>query len=46
MSFLFAAYSVVWILLFAYVASIARRQKRVQDDLAQVQQRLDRTQKK
>jgi CcmD family protein len=46
MSFLFAAYSVVWILLFAYVVSIARRQKRVQDDLAQVQQRLDRTQKK
>jgi CcmD family protein len=46
MSFLFAAYSVVWILLFAYVLSIARRQKRVQDDLAQVQQRLDRTQKK
>lgn len=46
MSFLFAAYSVVWILLFAYVVSIARRQKRIQDDLAQVQQRLDRTQKK
>jgi CcmD family protein len=46
MSFLFAAYSVVWILLFAYDLSIARRQKRVQDDLAQVQQRLDRTQKK
>jgi CcmD family protein len=46
MSFLFAAYSVIWVLLFAYIVSIARRQKRVQDDLAQVQQWLDRTQKK
>jgi CcmD family protein len=46
MSFLFAAYSVIWVLLFAYIVSIARRQKRVQDDLAQVQQWLDRTQRK
>ncbi|HEX2522456.1 MAG TPA: CcmD family protein [Terriglobia bacterium] len=46
MSFLFAAYSVIWVLLFAYIVSIARRQKRIQDDLAQVQQWLDRTQRK
>jgi CcmD family protein len=46
MSFLFAAYSVIWVLLFAYIVSIARRQKRVQDDLAQVQEWLDRTQRK
>jgi CcmD family protein len=46
MSFLFTAYSVIWVLLFAYIVSIARRQKRVQDDLAQVQQWLDRTQRK
>jgi CcmD family protein len=46
MRFLFAAYSVIWVLLFAYIVSIARRQKRVQDDLAQVQEWLDRTQRK
>ena len=42
MNFLFAAYTIVWVLLFAYVLSIARRQKKVQDDLVQVQQWLDR----
>lgn len=46
MRFLFAAYTVVWILLFAYVSSIARRQKKVQDDLSQVQQWLERNQRK
>ncbi len=40
MNFLFAAYSLIWILLFTYILSIARRQKKVQEDLAQLQERL------
>ena len=31
MNYLFASYTVIWLLLFAYVISIARRQKKVQD---------------
>lgn len=38
MNFLFAAYTIIWILFFAYVLSIARRQKKVQDDLASLQE--------
>ena len=45
MSFLFAAYTLIWILLFAYVISIARRQKKVQDDLSQIQEWMDRQKK-
>jgi CcmD family protein len=45
MNFLFAAYTMIWILFFAYVVSIARRQKKVQDDLAQIQDWLDRQKK-
>lgn len=40
MNFLFAAYSLIWVLLFAYILSIARRQKKVQEDLAQLQEHL------
>lgn len=45
MSFLFAAYTIIWILFFAYVISIARRQKKVQDDLAEIQEWMDRQKK-
>ena len=45
MSFLFAAYMIIWILFFAYVVSIARRQKKVQDDLAQIQEWMNRQKK-
>jgi CcmD family protein len=45
MNFLFAAYTIVWVLLFAYVVSIARRQKKVQEDLAQLQESLSRIRK-
>jgi|KBSSwiStaDraftv2_1062776.scaffolds.fasta_scaffold1764744_2 CcmD family protein len=42
MTFLFAAYTLIWVLLFGYVVSIARRQKKVQDELNQVQEWLNR----
>ncbi|MCI0421249.1 MAG: CcmD family protein [Acidobacteria bacterium] len=45
MSFLFAAYTIIWALFFVYVVSIARRQKKVQQDLAQVQEWLERQKK-
>jgi len=44
-SYLFAAYSLIWVLLFAYILSIARRQKKVQDDLSQIQDWIDRQKK-
>jgi len=42
MSYLFAAYTAIWILLFAYLFSISRRQRQVQEDLEQVRERLAR----
>jgi CcmD family protein len=42
MSYLFAAYAAIWILLFAYMFSISRRQRQVRDDLEQVRERLER----
>ena len=45
MSFLFAAYTIIWILFFAYLISIARRQKKVQDDLSHIQEWIARQKK-
>ena len=42
MNFLFASYTLIWLLFFAYVMSIARRQKKVLDDLSQIQEWMDR----
>lgn len=33
MSYLFSAYLVIWILLFAYLVSLSRRQKRLDQEL-------------
>ena len=41
MTYLFAAYSAIWILLFAYVFSIARRQQRIQDEVTRMRKVLD-----
>jgi len=45
MNYLFVSYTVIWLLLFAYVISIARRQKKVQDDLSEIQEWMDRQKK-
>ena len=45
MNYLFASYTLIWLLLFAYVLSIARRQKKVLDDLAQIQEWIDHQKK-
>jgi CcmD family protein len=45
MNYLFVSYTVIWLLLFAYIISIARRQKKVQDDLSEIQEWMDRQKK-
>jgi len=45
MNYLFAAYSAIWILLFAYIFSLSQRQRRVQEDLTQIRERLERGKK-
>jgi CcmD family protein len=45
MNYLFASYTITWLLLFSYLLSIARRQKKVQDDLAEIQEWMDRQKK-
>ena len=42
MKFLFAAYTAIWILFFGYAMSISRRQRKLEDDLSQVREQLDR----
>lgn len=42
MSYLLAAYSVVWILLFAYVLSISSKQKKLEMELETLRKLLER----
>jgi len=42
MSYLLAAYSLVWILLFAYVLSISSKQKKLGMELETLRKFLDR----
>jgi len=36
MTYLFAAYTAVWVVLFGYVFSISRRQQKFQDEVARL----------
>jgi CcmD family protein len=42
MSYLFAAYTVVWVLLFAYVASISSKQKKLEGELSTLKKLAER----
>jgi CcmD family protein len=42
MSYLLAAYSVVWILLFAYVLSISSKQRKLEMELETLRKLLER----
>jgi CcmD family protein len=42
MSYLLAAYSLVWILLFAYVLSISSKQKKLDMEVETLRKLLDR----
>ncbi len=40
--YLFAAYTVVWVVLFVYVWSLDRRARRAERDLAEIRKALER----
>ena len=40
LSYLFAAYTAIWILIFAYLVRLKRREKTLRQDLDQLRQRL------
>ena len=42
MSYLLAAYSLVWILLFAYILSISSKQKKLELEVETLRKLLDR----
>jgi CcmD family protein len=42
MSYLLAAYSLVWILLFAYILSISSKQKKLEMEVETLRRLLDR----
>ena len=42
MSYLFAAYTVTWILLFLYIFGLSRKQKKIDEDLATLRKMVER----
>jgi CcmD family protein len=42
MSYLFAAYSVVWVLLFGYVLGISSKQKKIETEIETLRKLLER----
>ena len=40
LSYLFAAYTAIWILVFAYLVRLQRREKTLRQELDQLRQRL------
>lgn len=45
MTYLFAAYSAIWIILFWYIYRLARRQRQLETGLTQLMQRVSKTSK-
>ncbi len=41
MSYLFAAYTVTWILLFAYIYSLGSKQKRIDEELTTLKKLIE-----
>jgi CcmD family protein len=46
MSYLFAAYAVVWIAIFAYVLNISSQQKKLDREMETLRKLLEQTRKK
>jgi len=42
MSYLFTAYAVVWILLFAYIMSVSNKQKQLDQEIRTLRQILEK----
>jgi CcmD family protein len=45
MTYLFAAYTVIWVVLFGYIFSLSRLQQKFQDELARLQELLENRKK-
>jgi len=41
MSYLFTAYSIIWIVLFLYIFSIFKRQKKLSDEIRSLKQIIE-----
>jgi len=41
MSYLFVAYSIIWIVLFLYIFSIFKRQKKLSDEIGSLKQMIE-----
>ena len=41
LSYLFAAYTVIWLLVFAYIFYLSRRQRALQREIEALQRRLE-----
>jgi len=41
MSYLFASYTIIWLALFAYVVSLSRRQKRLDQEIETLRNLLE-----
>jgi len=40
MTYLFAAYTIFWVVLFAYIFSISRRQQKLHQEISRIEQLL------
>jgi len=41
MSYLFTAYSIIWVVLFLYIFSIFKRQKKLSDEIRSLKQMIE-----
>lgn len=41
LNFLFAAYTAVWVMLFVYIASLARRNRSLQDEIDELRRLVE-----
>ncbi len=42
MTYLFAAYTIIWVVLFAYIFSISRRQHKFHEEIDRLKQMLEK----
>lgn len=42
LSYLFAAYSAIWVVLFFYIFSLWRKQTRIEEDLQRLKDKMER----
>jgi len=45
MTYLFAAYTMIWVVLFAYMFSLSRRQRKFREEITRLQQLIENRKK-